>query len=171
MYPGGYLDAPWLDVCSNLTPTKKIIAFKSFTANQTVLAECDRDLVGQEGHGFLCQPDEDLDEEELGPQDVWGQEVASSEDEDSQQEDEDEDFLSEGASPPPDDTRREFASSLSRFASRLLWPERDTSQWWRAVHSLPLIYGGGIFVPDVSDALGFHSCHFSRPLQCSTTKW
>lgn len=90
-----------MDVCSNLTSTKKIIAFKIFTTNQAVLAECNRDLVGREGHGFLCQPDEDADEEELGPQDVWGQEVVSSEDEDSQQEDSDEDLLSEGASPPP----------------------------------------------------------------------
>ncbi|CAN8033003.1 unnamed protein product [Ixodes persulcatus] len=79
--------------------------------------ECNRDLVGREGHGFLCQPDEDADEEELGPQDVWGQEVVSSEDEDSQQEDSDEDLLSEGASPPPDDTRlfyNEVVESLQR---------------------------------------------------------
>ncbi|CAN7936902.1 unnamed protein product [Ixodes hexagonus] len=79
--------------------------------------ECDKSLVGQEGHGFLCRLDEDLDEDELGPQDIWGRQVVSSEDEDSQQEDSDDDVLSEGASPPPDDTRlfyNEVVESLQR---------------------------------------------------------
>lgn len=80
--------------------------------------QCSKELVGEEGHGYLSATNVESDEDEVEEVcDVWGREHVSSSEEESQQEESDDENESEGASPPPDDTKlfySEVVESLQR---------------------------------------------------------
>lgn len=76
-------------------------------------AECNPTLVGKEGRGFLCRPeeeDDDDDDNEALPEDVWGRPPPPSEDEDSGPEEDD--LSSDGSASPVDDTKCQCASHM-----------------------------------------------------------
>nr|XP_037278889.1 translation initiation factor eIF-2B subunit epsilon-like [Rhipicephalus microplus] len=98
-----------------LQPTPDTDGFEDEPAQ---VEECDPSLVGKEGLGFLCRPedeDDDEDDDEALPEDVWGKSPPSLEDEDSGPEEDD--LSSDGTASPVDDTKlfySEVVESLQR---------------------------------------------------------